>query len=153
MPCQGNHDHAHPHDTAPHKPQPNPHPQGEAQEALAINNKARAEKHLNPLQWDDKLASDAQQWANHLAQTQQMVHSSGDQRPGQGENLFAGMGKDYTFSDGVNSWLGEEKDYHGEKIGEGDFEKWGHYSEFIFPLHCPWGFSFGGIGGGGACVE
>lgn len=26
-------------------------------------------------------------------------------------------------------WMDEEKDYHGEAIGEGDFSKYGHYSK------------------------
>jgi hypothetical protein len=35
---------------------------------------------------------------------------------------------DASYSQAVQSWLDEEKDYGGEKIGEGDFGKWGHFS-------------------------
>jgi hypothetical protein len=34
-----------------------------------------------------------------------------------------------SYGQAVQSWLDEEKDYGGEKIGEGDFGKWGHFSE------------------------
>lgn len=37
---------------------------------------------------------------------------------------------DASLEDAVRAWLDEEKNYHGEKIGEGDFMSWGHYSEF-----------------------
>lgn len=44
---------------------------------------------------------------------------------------------DASLEDAVRAWLDEEKNYHGEKIGEGDFMSWGHYSKFqppVFPL-------------------
>lgn len=47
---------------------------------------------------------------------------------GQGENLYMSTG-DATYEQAVQAWLGEEKDYGGEKIGEGDFTKWGHFCE------------------------
>ena len=41
------------------------------------------------LVWDTKLAADAEKWAQHLAHDNQgLKHSTGDQRPGQGENLY-----------------------------------------------------------------
>jgi hypothetical protein len=43
---------------------------------------------------------------------------------------------DATLSDAVRAWLGEEANYHGEKIGEGDFAAWGHYSESVRVLLC-----------------
>lgn len=35
---------------------------------------------------------------------------------------------DASLEDAVRAWLDEEKNYHGEKIGEGDFASFGHYS-------------------------
>jgi len=50
---------------------------------------------------------------------------------GQGENLFMSTG-DASYEQAVQSWLDEEKDYHGEKIGEGDFSEWGHFSQCVW---------------------
>lgn len=60
---------------------------------------------------------------------------------GQGENLYMSSG-DASLEDAVRAWLDEEKNYHGEKIGEGDFASFGHYSTFsfsfsFFPSSCP----------------
>lgn len=40
------------------------------------------------MDWDENLAKHAQAWADNLAhKIGHMQHSSGDQRPGEGENL------------------------------------------------------------------
>ena len=49
-----------------------------SQEILAAHSNYRAEANTPPLQWSDTLAQSAQQWANHLASIQQMVHSGQD---------------------------------------------------------------------------
>jgi hypothetical protein len=103
----------------------------EAPLALATNNQVRAKHNLKPLLWDNQLADHAAVWAQHLADIGKMQHSANDSRPGEGENLYTGMGRVFTFTDGVNAWLAEVKDYHGEKIGEGDLHKFGHYSKFF----------------------
>ncbi|KAL7624219.1 hypothetical protein AAE478_005778 [Parahypoxylon ruwenzoriense] len=59
------------------------------QEALKIHNNKRGQKGVKPLAWDNKLARDAETYAKHLAQIGRLEHSSGDQRPNQGENLAA----------------------------------------------------------------
>lgn len=56
--------------------------------ALKVHNWIRSNLKLNPLAWDEGLAEDAQRWANHLARIDNMVHSSGSQRPNAGENLY-----------------------------------------------------------------
>lgn len=60
---------------------------GDQEGALKVHNDGRAAKGLAPLAWDDELTQHAQQWADHLAQIDQMEHSTGDQRPNEGENL------------------------------------------------------------------
>lgn len=55
--------------------------------ALAIHNDGRKTKGCPALKWDAGLAQHAQAWANHLAQIDKMEHSTGSQRPGEGENL------------------------------------------------------------------
>lgn len=60
-------------------------------EALRLHNQARASKSLPSLTWDDNLANNARAWAQELVRRGKMEHSSGDQRPNQGENLaYAG---------------------------------------------------------------
>lgn len=44
---------------------------------------------------------------------------------------------DASLEDAVRAWLDEEKNYHGEKIGEGDFMSWGHYSKFQHLIFFP----------------
>jgi uncharacterized protein YkwD len=55
--------------------------------ALKVHNDGRKSKGLQPLVWDNTLVQHAQQWANHLVQIDKMVHSTGAQRPNEGENL------------------------------------------------------------------
>ncbi|KAI0121741.1 CAP domain-containing protein [Xylariales sp. AK1849] len=100
--------------------------------ALKVHNDVRAKRGLKPLVWDNALAQHAQQWANHLVQIDKMVHSSGDQRPGEGENLAASNGVKNPLTGGAQMWMNEAKDYHGEPIGQGDFSKYGHYTQCMW---------------------
>lgn len=85
--------------------------------------------HRPDLIWDAHLAAAAEQWAQHLvAQGAGLQHSTGDQRPGQGENLYW-QSAGGTLANASQSWVNEDKDYHGEKIGEGNFEAYGHYTQ------------------------
>lgn len=62
-------------------------PTADHREALRLHNAARTRKGLKSLIWDKKLETDAKAWAKQIAANDKMVHSSGSQRPGQGENL------------------------------------------------------------------
>ncbi|KAL8922473.1 MAG: hypothetical protein Q9208_005195 [Pyrenodesmia sp. 3 TL-2023] len=107
--------------------------------ALNIHNKARQEAPQgfghprNALKWDDKLASNAQAYAQHLAKAGKgLQHSGGDSRPGQGENLYWSK-PNGSMADASQGWVNEVKNYHGEKIGEGNFGSYGHYTQVIWP--------------------
>ena len=54
----------------------------------AHNDKRALHVATAPLVWDETLAKDAEQWAEHLLQTDQLTHSDLNQRNGAGENLF-----------------------------------------------------------------
>lgn len=104
------------------------------QKGLQVQNDGRKGKNLKPLEWDQKLCQEAQKWADHLAKdVGHMEHSKGDQRPNQGENLFWGWAQPGPYKDpyanAAHSWMNEASKYHGEKIGEGNFADFGHYSE------------------------
>jgi len=45
------------------------------------------------------------------------------------------------FKKGVEAWVNEKPNYHGEKIAEGDFKGYGHYTQVCFILggFFPWG--------------
>ncbi|KAI4232451.1 MAG: hypothetical protein LQ349_005002 [Xanthoria aureola] len=107
--------------------------------ALEIHNQARRDAsnssgHGRPdLVWDDNLATQATAYAQHLVdQNQGLQHSSGDQRPNQGENLYWSKpnGSREAASQG---WVDEKQNYHGEKIGEGNFGSYGHFTQCIWP--------------------
>lgn len=53
---------------------------------------------------------------------------------GEGENLFMQMGGGHQpLKRGVESWVNEKPHYHGEKIAQGDFSSYGHYTQVIWP--------------------
>jgi hypothetical protein len=79
-----------------------------SQEILAAHNNYRAEVTSPPLQWSDALAQSAQQWADHLASIQQMVHSGQD---GVGENLFMGTTGAFSLTQMVGSWGDEHANF------------------------------------------
>ena len=47
-----------------------------------------------------------------------------------GENIFVSI-EDASYEDAVKAWLAEETDYSGEKFGEGNAVKYGHFSKHI----------------------
>ena len=79
------------------------------------------------LVWDERLSADALKWAEHLASTGTFQHEG---MRGEGENLFMQMGGGHQpLSKGVESWVNERPNYHGEKIAEGNFPSYGHYTQ------------------------
>lgn len=94
--------------------------------ALNIHNNARHSKGLQPLHWDQNLCNDATQWAQHMAGDGNFHHSGVS---GQGENLFWTSPNSTPYQSGAQAWINESKNYHGEKIGEGNFGSYGHYSK------------------------
>jgi len=91
--------------------------------AVEVHNEARNVRGAPPMGWDSSLAQEAEAYARKLAIKNTMEHSGVS---GQGENLYMSSGS-ASFSDAVQNWLDEEKQYSGEKIGEGDLGKWGHF--------------------------
>lgn len=96
--------------------------------AMQAHNLARANKRCPKLEWSAELARDAEAYAQTLAEKGRMEHSGVE---GQGENLYMSSGT-AELDDAVQAWLGEEKEYRGEKVGEGELGKWGHFSELAW---------------------
>ncbi|KAL8720694.1 MAG: hypothetical protein Q9225_002487 [Loekoesia sp. 1 TL-2023] len=132
--------HPHPHSAPPHKPEPHHGKMSEDQNnALNIHNQARndatqiSSHPRGNLVWDDQLAANATAYAQQLASANQgLHHSSGDARPNQGENLYWSK-PNGSLADASQGWVNEKQNYHGKKIGEGDFGSYGHYTQVIWP--------------------
>lgn len=77
------------------------------------------------LTWDDGLTNDAKKYAQYLADNKKFEHSGVN---GQGENLFMSSGN-ASLADATRAWLNEKPNYHGENIPDGDFAKYGHYTQ------------------------
>ena len=43
-------------------------------------------------------------------------------------------GAHVPLKNGVEAWNDEKKNYHGEKIAEGDFKGYGHYTQVSFVM-------------------
>jgi pathogenesis-related protein 1 len=79
-----------------------------AQEILAAHNAARAKQNVPPLEWSEKLAQYAQEWADKLLAGGKFTH-----RPDHtyGENLFESQGGNAPPSEVVAVWTAEARDY------------------------------------------
>lgn len=79
------------------------------------------------LNWNWVLADSAQKWADHLTLLNKgLVHGGSN---GAGQNL-AFSSETLTCESSVKLWFdNEKKKYHGQKIGDGDFEGYGHYTQ------------------------
>ncbi|KAL8341104.1 hypothetical protein RB601_006964 [Gaeumannomyces tritici] len=76
------------------------------QAALDLHNKGRNDLNYPTLSWDSGLQSKAQAWANTLAQRGKLEHAG--------------------------SWMNEKSKYKGEKIPEGNFAGYGHYTQCMW---------------------
>ncbi|KAH6638523.1 CAP domain-containing protein [Truncatella angustata] len=103
--------------------------------AVKVQNNQRLTKNLKSLIWDDALAANAQQWANYLASINNLMHSTSDQRPNQGENLaysYNSNGVTYPLTQGAQGWVAEVSNYHNEIIPQGNFASYGHYTQVMW---------------------
>ncbi len=104
---------------------------------LARHNAERAVVGMTPLNWDVALARDAAVWAQHLAATRTFDHSPDDPKANpQGENLWMGTSRAYSYEDMVDGWI-EEKRYYRPglfpKITKTrDWSDVGHYTQLIW---------------------
>jgi len=79
-----------------------------AGQMLAAHNAVRAEVKTRPLEWSDKLAEAAQNWANRLIVEHTLAHQ---QHPNYGENLFEANGSNATPEEVVKRWAAEASNY------------------------------------------
>lgn len=100
---------------------------GDQQAAVAAHNKGRATKGLSPLTWDASLSASAQTCANKIASSGNFAHCQS------GENLYGQSGgTGSVLVNGVTAWLNEAPLYKGEKIPQGNFAGYGHYTQVMW---------------------
>ncbi len=108
-----------------------------AARALAVHNRERAAVCVAPLAWDAKEAAEAADWARHLAEIGDMVHSGDeneaiDAESGQGENLFAGTRGAYAIEKMIGLWADEKRQLSKLKSWEEDLHAVGHYTQMVW---------------------
>ena len=93
---------------------------------LDIHNRERAANSVPPLVWSDKLAADAQVWADHLATLQVIVQSNAHDPEqlsalGEGENVALRshvLQANEPLAQMAEKWVAEKTNYHeGSPIG------------------------------------
>jgi len=114
----------------------------DANEMVAAHNRWRKTVGTPPLTYSTELAASAQEWANHLKQTNQcrMQHSKPDSK--YGENLF--WASAIEWSDGrrelqkvspkmvVDDWSSERTDYNYKSNSCAKGKMCGHYTQVIW---------------------
>jgi uncharacterized protein YkwD len=102
-------------------------PQSLARAMVDAHNAARVNLRLGSLEWSDKLAARAQDWANTLLARQQFSH-----RPNSpyGENLFEITGGTATPTQVVNAWVSEARYYDYKSNTCRDV--CGHYTQVVW---------------------
>ena len=95
---------------------------------------------IDPLRWDEDIADHAQEWADHLASTNNcgLQHSSNEDRrdvagfSSLGQNL-AGGGGGLNGVSSTNLWASERSDYDfGTAISGSNFQAFGHYTQIVW---------------------
>ena len=105
---------------------------------LAAHNRERAALGIAPLEWDQGLAADAAQWAQHLTRVGYLVHSEDDpyDPDPQGENLWAGTAGYYSADAMVGLWIAEKRNFRPgifpANSRTGNLEDVGHYTQLMW---------------------
>ncbi|KAK7213849.1 hypothetical protein V2G26_021027 [Clonostachys chloroleuca] len=97
------------------------------QKALSLHNKFRAEKSIPALKWDAGLHASALKYAKKLA-----AKNGGLEHSQSGENLSKAPKSNTPLATGTSYWTNEKKNYHGEKIPQGNFASYGHYTQVMW---------------------
>ena len=107
-----------------------------AMELLEEHNRARAQVGVARLQWSNRLAREAHEWAQHLAREGRMIHAGRDQRSGSGENLWMGSAGYYGADTMVGGFLAERQHFRNGTFPQvsstGNWRDVGHYTQVIW---------------------
>ncbi|WP_340587703.1 CAP domain-containing protein [Erythrobacter alti] len=107
-----------------------------AQELLVEHNEARDDVGVPRLEWSQRLAQQAQTWAEQLAREGGMRHSSREQRGGAGENLWMGAAGYYGADVMVGAFVDERRHFRRGTFPNvsttGQWRDVGHYTQIIW---------------------
>ncbi|MEM1195514.1 MAG: CAP domain-containing protein [Pseudomonadota bacterium] len=104
---------------------------------LTQHNKARAQFGSAPLAWNDRLAKQATSWAERLARSNTLRHSSRQQRGHTGENLWMGTREAFTAAQMVDGFIDERVYFVPGRFPDvsrtGRWRDVGHYTQIVWP--------------------
>ena len=107
-----------------------------ATELLEVHNSERSQFGAPELQWSQKLAREAQQWAHVLAREGRMRHASNDERSGAGENLWMGQAGAYSARYMVEAFAAEKRHFKPGTFPHisrtGNWRDVGHYTQVVW---------------------
>jgi hypothetical protein len=104
---------------------------------LRDHNRVRENLAVPPLDWDDELAAEAAEYAESLAETRRFQHSQRlAGRPVEGENLWMGTLRAYSYGDMVDAWIDECREFKRGQFPNlsltGSWHDVGHYTQMIW---------------------
>ena len=106
------------------------------QRILAVHNQEREQLGLQPLNWSDGLAQEAQRWADHLASTGRFEHAPEDIAAPEGENLWAGTKGRFAPEAMVGAWTREKRFFRSGTFPDnsvtGRWQDVGHYTQVVW---------------------
>lgn len=106
------------------------------QEWLEAHNEARAEFGTEPLRWSEELEREARDWAQMLARTGVMRHSSTGERRGQGENLWMGTAGHFRPDQMIGHFVDEKRYFRAGRFPQvsrtGNWSDVGHYTQIVW---------------------
>ena len=92
---------------------------------------------MRPLQWDPSLAAAAADYGEVLTNSNRLVHSPADTRPGQGENLWMGTHGAYSVEEMGTAWASERRLFRAGTFPDvstsGSWSDVAHYTQMIWP--------------------
>ncbi|MBO9516626.1 MAG: hypothetical protein J7493_01015 [Porphyrobacter sp.] len=104
-------------------------------QVLDLHNQARADAGSPPLQWNLTLAAHAQEYAEVVAETGRLKHSSRVGRENERENLAAGPRAGNSPLRLAQTWLDERRYFRPGTFPDvcvGDWSRCAHYTQMIW---------------------
>ncbi|QZH74823.1 MAG: SCP-like extracellular [Erythrobacter sp.] len=107
-----------------------------AMRLLQEHNHARDDVGVPRLAWSNRLASEAQDWAEELARRGRMEHSTQEGRRGAGENLWMGSAGYYGPEVMIGAFVDERRMFRGGTFPQvsttGRWNDVGHYTQVVW---------------------
>lgn len=110
-------------------PAPPPKKSSRSKPSMPTTNTEQNTKYLH---WNgQRIANEAQAWAEKLAKTRSLQHASASERKGYGENIASFSRRFETAGEeATNMWYSEVKDYRFDKPGFGG--NTGHFTQVVW---------------------